>query len=255
MKDVRVNYIVCFYNGVRKCYPQGTPIDYFLDQQIKFLSKPINHIKGFTFVFNKSGNDGEIIEKATAFCRDSNLEGKLIVRPNIDGSYGAWEQGIMETYQNFTHSFLVEDDYIPVCGDFLDYFLGEGDGNTAFVASWVGRSPINPKTPVASISNGLFFNKVIPETLKKHATLFRLVRKRGNAYPPLGRNQRRFLNFITNGKDGKLKDITNVASTVYQRSNKQLEFYKDPKLPTIMKPIVSFEKFSLELELELELGH
>ena len=90
-----VNYIVAVYTGKRRGYLGHLPINEFLEKHFNFLEKKPNHISGFTFIINKSENDEECIKNINNFIEKSNLTGKLIVRENLHGSYGAWERGVL----------------------------------------------------------------------------------------------------------------------------------------------------------------
>jgi hypothetical protein len=220
-----INYIVAVYGGKRRAYQQ-TPINTFISKQIEFLSKTPKFISGFTFVINKSSNDDEIISIINNFINESSLKGDLIIRDNKNASYGGWEEAILKTYKDFDYSFLIEDDYLPVDENFIDYFLNKDIENTSFVASLMRNNH-------ASISNGLLNNKVVDLTIEKHGKLFELGDDNGKKTIYLLADQTKFLELIP----GTIRDITNEASTIFNNVGKMI-VYNDPKLPIIIKPIV-----------------
>ena len=223
---VNINYVVAVYGGERRTY-SDTPVNLFVSKHIEFLTTKPKKFGGFTFVINKSNNDFEIIDMINEFISKSPLNGKLIVRDNYNASYGAWEEVILNTYKNYTHSFLIEDDYLPVNETFIDYFLEKDIENTSFVSSFEHRG-------FPSISNGLLNHKVVNPTIKKHKHLFKLEQDKKIKSVYLMVDQKCFLELIS----GKVRDITDIASTVFNNVGKMI-IYTNPNLPIIIKPIIN----------------
>lgn len=226
-----VNYIVAIYGGKRRYY-NNTPIDLFIDTHISFLKKLPKYINHVTFVFNKSDNpiETELISKCEEFIQTSTYDGCVIVRDNICGSYGAWNEALIKLHKKSTHSFLIEDDYIPVDNNFLEYFLKKDGDNISFVASYSNNNH-------AAISNGLINNMRISETLDNHGVLFILIED--NEYGGgLYHTQYQYLQNIK----GNITDITDIGYTVFYTPEKNIN-YTDDKLTKLIEPIlVEYEK-------------
>lgn len=223
---VNINYVVTVYGGQRRSYPK-TPVKLFVNKHIEFLLTKPKNFGGFTFVINKSDNDIEIINMINDFINISPLNGELIVRDNYNASYGAWEEAILNSYKNYTHSFLIEDDYLPVNETFIDYFLSKDIDNTSFIASLMRNNH-------ASISNGLLNHNVIEPTVNKHGRLFKLQLDNKQKTIYLLADQTSYLDLI----DGEIRDITNEASTIFNEVGKMIT-YTNPNLPIIIKPITN----------------
>lgn len=218
-----VNYIISVYAGNRRGYDK-TPVMDFLEKHFQFLESKPDNISGFTFVINKSINDKEFIKIINDFIKKSELKGKLIVRENLHGSYGAWEEAILDTYNNYTYSFLIEDDYIPCRIDFVNFFLKKIK-NKGYVASLYEYEH-------ASISNGLLDNSVVGPTLKEHNKLFQLQNNK-KGYGDLINSQRNFLNLL----NCKFDDITDIGYTIFNKNGKKMTFKKS-NLPLLIEPIL-----------------
>lgn len=226
--EPRVNYIVAIYGGKRRHYGNETPINKFIDEHINFLNSNPPFITNFTFVFNKSDNQNEknCIKICEDFVKNSHLNGKTIIRENIAGSYGAWNDIIINYQENITHSFLIEDDYIPCRLDFLDFFLKKDGNDVAYVASYFDS------IPVAAIANGLISTEKVKETFSRHNTVFQIIDD--NSYGTgLYQNQICFLNAI----DGKRVDITDIGHTSFFDGEKVVS-YIDETTPKLIKPIL-----------------
>lgn len=223
---ISVNYIVVFYSGKRRSYPNGTPVINFLNEHIKYIETQPKNINACSFIINKGelDIDNRLIDIINDFSLRSNIPVNLLVRDNIYGSYGAWEDTIINSYKNFTHSFLIEDDYISNVNDIITPFLEEMNlGNAKFTASLY-------KNNCASISNGLLDNSIVEDTIKKYSKLFML--EKDKEYGGFGSCQLTFLKFI----DGKFNDITDKYNTIFLDLNKEI-VYGNPKGITLIKPI------------------
>jgi hypothetical protein len=225
-----VNYIVAVYGGKRRAYSNFAPIELFIDTHISFLDKKPKYISSITFVFNKSDNpkEGELINKCEEYIQLSGYGGCVIVRDNICGSYGAWNDALIESHSKSTHSFLIEDDYIPADINFIEYFLKKDKPNVSFVASYFHDSH-------ASISNGLINNTRVLETLNNKGSLFRLIGD--NEYGGgLYHTQYQYLRDI----EGEITDITDIGYTVFYTPEKNINYTND-SLTKLIEPIIEYE--------------
>jgi|694.fasta_scaffold59843_3 hypothetical protein len=225
--EPKVNYIVAFYGGKRRHYGDKTPIDKFIDSHINYLSSYPKHVTDFTFVFSESDNKNEknSIKICEDFIKNSQLNGNIIIRENKAGSYGSWNDAIIKYYKNTTHSFLIEDDYIPCRLDFLDFFLKKDSTDVSFVASYCNNNH-------ASIANGLISTKKIEETLLKYNTVFHIMDDVTYG-TGLYQNQVCFLNNIK----GHCVDITDIGHTLFF-SGESIIPYLDENTPKLLEPIL-----------------
>jgi len=225
-----VNYIVSCYSGKRRGY-DPTPIEFFVIKHLDYIKSSTSNITKVTFVINESNNELDNLIIDIINKNDLNIPTIIIRRDNIDGSYGAWEAALLETYKDTKYSFLIEDDYIPSRPDTIDYFLKQINVNVAFVSSlW--------RENHSSISNGLFNNAMVEKTLSKHQHLFMLNRTSNNTeqtkhYSSLFQNQRRYLSNIEGIKN---IDITTVGYTIFKTPNSTIN-YGNENLPLLIQPI------------------
>ena len=226
-----VNYIIAVYCGERR-FQSNIGIR-LVERQIEYLMSNPKNVSGFTFVVNDCGNDSAVLKLIEDFIKTSSLKGCVIHRENENGSYGAWQRGIMETYKDFKYSFLIEDDYIPVVDNFTDYFIQKDSPDVRYVAS---LSRPNAGYPMhASISNGLLNNGKIDDVITKHKKLFCLVdmKRAPLTYSNLERDQVSFLNNIP----GDYTDITDISCTIFLDHRLEFIVYNDARLPLILEPI------------------
>jgi len=226
--EKNVNYIVAIYGGERRHYGIQTPIDKFIESHINFLNLGPKYVTDVTFVFNESNNPDE--KKSIKMCEDfdknTSLNVNVVCRKNNAGSYGAWNDTLIKYYKNTTHSFLIEDDYIPCRLDFLEFFLKKDSGDVSYVASHFND------IGVAAIANGLINSNKVEETLIKHNTVFQIIDD--TTYGTgLYQNQICFLNAIS----GNRVDITDVGHTLFFDGEKIIPYIDDIK-PKLIEPIV-----------------
>lgn len=215
-----VNYIVACYAGARRHYGDKTPIVELVTKQLQFLQMQPKYVEQATFVFNKSNN----AEENTAIQLCVNAKCNVVIRDNQAVSYGAWQQAL-HAYQTCTHSFLIEDDYIPVDVNFLDYFFDMETENVKFVASLYDRGH-------AAIANGLIATKNVEACLKNNKQLFDL--KLDNSYA--GGSYYNQINFLNN-MQGEIVDVTSIAYTEFLDAGRNIMQYRNNSLPLIIKPI------------------
>lgn len=225
-----VNYIVSCYSGERRGY-SPTPIELFVTKHLDYVKSSTSNITNITFVINESISELDNLIIDIINKTDLNISTTIIRRANIDGSYGAWEHALLETYKDTKYSFLIEDDYIPSRSDTIDYFLKIMNDNVAFVSSlW--------RENHSAISNGLFNNSMVDKTLSKHQNLFILNRTVNNTeqtkhYSSLFQNQRRYLSNVEGIKN---VDITNIGYTIFKTQNSTIN-YGNENLPLLIQPI------------------
>lgn len=226
-----VNYIIACYSGKRRGY-NSTPIELFVSRHLDYIKSSNSNITKVTFVINESISELDNLIIDIINKNDLDIPTTIILRDNIDGSYGAWEQALLETHKDTKYSFLIEDDYIPSRLDTIDYFLKVMNNNVAFVSSlW--------RENHSAISNGLFNNEMVEKTLSKHQHLFVLNRTSNNItqnkhYISLFQNQRRYLSNVEGIKN---VDITNIGYTIYRSQNPPNIEFGNKSLPLLIHPI------------------
>jgi hypothetical protein len=222
-----VNYIVAIYGGERRWYSEETPVEKFINIHFEFLKKRPKFITEVTFVFNRSNNikENNVIKNCEDFLENNYPTGRVIVRDNKAVSYGAWNEALLNYNIGTTHSFLIEDDYIPSTMDFLDFFLKKDTPNTSFVASYYYNNH-------AAIANGLINNEKVREAIKTHGRVFQLIDdcSYGNGSY---HNQYSFLNLLNGGGS----DITDIGYTLFFDGGKKIP-YTDETKPKLIEPII-----------------
>ena len=198
---------------------------YFVKEQIKALESIEHGIDTAIFVFNT--DDGEsglslLGEAVNLINKIKKVKTKVLFRPNIDFSYGAWNDALKVYAKDFDYSFLIEDDYIPVTDNFekkfIEYIENDDTNKTFYVCQFLWGSGTvdptgNPKHPSiidshCGVSNGVILNSSYIELGP-----FRLDGARKDDYNKAQHNQVRFLIPFT---DKNLK----IASTADKYSVK-----------------------------------
>lgn len=220
VENYNINYIVALYFGDRRRF-SNYGLNY-LTEHVNFLKNNPKHVKKCTFVINETEgiNKTEIINKIKEI---TEINVNYIFRENINYSYGAWETGILSD-TSLQYSFLIEDDYLPIKHNFLDYFLTKIDNNTIFVCQQIFE---NPKQH-AAISNGLFNNNLITNKTSIFDLNFQ------NGYNNADSNQLNFLNKFTN--TSILKDISDITCNKFADLN-TIKIYGNTNKPEIIIPI------------------
>lgn len=221
-----VNYIVTFYCGKRRMYNSETPCIDFANSHINFINENMPNIGLVSFVISKCNCpiDSSLITFIEKQNKNFNYE--VIVRENKGISYGGFYETIKKNHQNFEYSFIIEDDYIPVQENFINFFQQKMDTNTVYVCSLY-------RNKHASICNGLISNKLA-------STDFSLMEgninfKENLDYNTANSNQRYFM--VNYEKVNlKISDITDVGHTLYKHY-KNIITYGDKDKPLLIKPI------------------
>ncbi len=234
---MNTNYIVALYGGGRRMLNDKSPshrkpshrnryspLKSYVKKHCDFIKTNPKGIDQITFVFNKSDNPDE--DKIIDYTKNLslNIPHLVIVRENLNLSYGAWGEGLKQTAKDFEYSFLIEDDYTPVKNDFLDYFKSEIKDNSIFVASYFSIKNAQ-NVPHASISNGLIINKHINlENPLHHPPKT----KNRDHYHHAAQNQILFLKQYQD-KGLIINDISKVAYTIYKHYKEYTNYPKQPK--------------------------
>lgn len=190
--------VVAFYLGKRRMEHQEFVKDrlYYLRKQLMFFKEnKINGMDLLVIVINSDDtNDDDSISKLVNEF-DLPCEKLLLIRPNTDGSYGAWHDAvidIIESRSDIDAVMLIEDDYIPVRTDFLDLFYVKLKDNVGYVCQYWSSNLCTPEH--ASISNGMLDINKAKEIYKVYDKVFELIN--GSRYDDFATNQINFLNLI-----------------------------------------------------------
>lgn len=219
----KINYVVAFYGGPRRHYGKHSPILKFAQEHIKFLQQSPEHIDKATFVFNDNPSIGQVDTLKYLTNAELPIKHEIILRKNIGMSYGAWNDVISNTKNQFEYTFTIEDDYIPNVINTMSYFLQKVDKTTIFVASLFTRGH-------AAISNGLFVNK------NSHNPPFNIIDD--NSYGGGGLyNQKEYLRKYQN-EGLKITDITDIGYTEFSDSQRVINYYGNQTKPLLIKPIM-----------------
>jgi RimJ/RimL family protein N-acetyltransferase len=222
------DYIVCFYFGNRRTSLTNFLLHHnrygFVKRHIDFLEKLTNTDKLNTVIFvvnGKSDADEKIIKSMLSKSKLNNY--KVIMRDNVDYSYGAWNEAIIHNLNSEAeYAFLLEDDYIPANIDFYKYFLELFDENTAYVCQYYGN---HGKLGMhAAISNGFIDYKKCRVVYEQKQTIFKLIaseHSKDYVNSSAEKNQISFLDHCTKDLTYIAKDITKEHYSLF------LEFIRD----------------------------
>jgi hypothetical protein len=256
-----IAYIACFFLGERRnVLAEKEPL-VLLNKHIGFLSKlPKNSkIKKAIFVLNSdSPNDlNQIEQDFVSLCEDGikNIPIKILVRQNVDFSYGGWNDAIqqdIESKSNIDYYFLIEDDYLPIKKNFCDAYLDFMKNKVAYVASYIDYSNEYHQSHlttlgiqeevyefIPSISNGLLSASAARIVYKKYNTVFNLYQATNYDYAVA--NQITFLNYFL-GIRYKIDDISSQYAVPFlaipwYRNPDGILIYGNRKKSIIIAPI------------------
>jgi hypothetical protein len=135
----------------------------------------------------------------------------LLYIKNGGGSYTAWGKAIQEVLkEDFDYHFLIEDDYVPVADYFYKPFVERCGPNTAYVCQyWLDNH--------ASVSNGLFSDKVAKDLKKHFGAVFDCINDRDD-WPGMVLNQISFLNFAKTA-GYTFSDVSKYCHPFLEREN------------------------------------
>lgn len=236
--SIKVNYIVANYIGPLR-YSKLDSL-FFFKEHLNFLKNIKTDIKIFpTFVFNEDV-DSQIKKEL-----DGYSEYDILYRKNSGYSYGAWNDVIIKNINNYNYDyfFLIEDDYIPTCDNFLNPFLDRCKGDTIFVCglveeassvrfpSYVQDNQKSFKFP--SISNGLIPAGFCRFFYKKNKKLFNISMDtdKDTAY----KNQIYFCKYFTD-MGYKITDILDEFKSPFFDSKNIVTYGNENRL-ALLKPI------------------
>lgn len=225
-------YIVACYFGRRRVMSPLYRKDkfYFIKEQIRALESLEHDIDTAIFVINfdeKNPSELEVVTEAVNLVHTGVKKTKVAVllRPNFDFSYGAWDDALKVYAKDFDYSFLIEDDYTPVANNFdkkfIEYIENDPSHKTFYVCQflWGAGSPdpfsLKHPTIVAGhcgVSNGVISNSAYTEFGP-----FQLKRAEKDNYDKAQQNQ---ILFLTPFTDKGLKITSTHDKYLVKFSNK-----------------------------------
>jgi GNAT superfamily N-acetyltransferase len=249
----KFDYIVAFYLGHRRSTFYnilGKENKLFLvNQHIKFLQTKPEGLNNIYFVFNTDGSTSHLSEEVETYIKTFPLNINVIFRDNINFSYGAWEEAIIENINNSTtsdYAFLIEDDYIPASPDSIQPFIEriQEEENVGYVAQLVSSNESANAADHgvikhhASISNGLLNYSAVKDVLEKHPSVF-LLNPSKRDYQGGVWNQVHFLNYIISS-DYLLSSMDGeYLQPFYELRIEDIIFYGNKKGKILITPILS----------------
>jgi len=237
MENNRVDYIVTFYFGKRRCFKNHADYEKntynFLNEQIKYIKKHRNEYHNVLFVINERTKYNEYDKRyIDEHCQ--GLDIKFIYRPNENLSYGAWQDAMNYLFEEGIegdYAFLNEDDYIPIVKDFKQYWLKRMDTETLFVCGYYKIYEDKPYNNHPAISFGLMNYNLI----KKKTVKFNLPKNTPNRLYSSGiQSQIRFLN---RWNDSYFKDILDEHFIRFREPNLKFTIYGNEDGTEIIAPI------------------
>jgi len=224
-------YVSSFYFGSRRVFPQLYEEDrlLFLKKHLSKLKKLKHNISLAVFVINRA--DGlESIEKEAQelILQFKDIKTDIILRDNIDGSYGCWEDALKKHSEEFDYCFLIEDDYVPVSDNFDKKFQEHLKREKDIYACQLWWNEFGGYH--AGISNGLIKCSAFRE--KGEFSLNRNV----HSYGPAEHNQMNFLRNFTD--DGwAVVDICKKYKNLFLNYQNNIVCYGNEKGEELIRPI------------------
>jgi hypothetical protein len=220
-----VNYVAAFYIGPNRPTPYIKAFEkdpmHFVRIHKEFLDTcEGTHITGATFMFNNDiGID--LMGRISYYLLQCKIPIKVIFRPNGGYSYGAWNDAIKDSVNDFDYFFMIEDDYIPDATDFYKPFVERITDDTPYVCGYVG---VDMGVVHAAHSNGIITGSACKKVLENNTDLFVFVQT--DRLQDGWESQRNFLSKFTN-IGYKITDITDRYLTRHMMdcyTNRVVEF-------------------------------
>ena len=234
---MNIHYVVSVFLGNRRNKNQNADPFYCVRKHLNFLAQ--NPWYTSTFVCNKFiPKIDDLLPKIAKEYDAPNL--KIIFRDNVDCSYGAWHQAVVENiHKELDYHFLIEDDYIPANPWFLTPFLNKMSPNVHYVCSKLLEIPRAMQLH-ASVSNGLLSHALAQKVFEKHQKVFMLCGARrslnGLDYVMCERNQIHFLDYFEGTKLEEIADEYQVPFLMSTNWVRQLgSTAYAPIIPIIME--------------------
>jgi hypothetical protein len=231
------DYIVCFYFGERRVVITN---ELLLSDKYFFVKKHLDFIKNNKSVLNDINNiilvinnsTDEDLKSVTKIKNKYSFSNKIIVigRGNLNYSYGAWNDGLINQIESntpSTHAFLCEDDYVPCNENFHRKFIEIFDTDTVYVCQLFENNH-------AAISNGFISYSIIKEFYNTTKQLF--VLSNDTNYYSAEINQ---INFLNNFKNYKCVDICEKYYSKFLCAKENIKIYGNTNGEEIIKPIMN----------------
>lgn len=226
----------------------------FFDRHLQYLEKHKIDVDRVTMVFSIGAPEHKVraLEIMQDY-KDYYTELKIVFRENKNFSYGAWNDVLNECMANnedFTHYFLVEDDYAPGRPDFLDVYesqMAEGVGYVCQKISHETLSELFNTQPHPGICCGLLLGQAARDAYEKFGTVLEVERWSTTRYDYSSlRLQIHFMDNVVACGYGfadtyKVSSIPFVLADIYVELS-VMEF-GDPSLPRALEPVVEWALF------------
>lgn len=233
-----INYVAAFYIGPNRPTPyvdafQKDPL-HFIRIHKDFLDTCNDtHIVGATFVVvdEITPEIKNQIKECTDQCK---VPITILYRPNGGYSYGAWNEAIKRSINDYDYFFMIEDDYIPDDRDFYVPFVARITEDTPYVCGYVG---IDQGVTHAAHSNGIITKEACKKVLENNEDLFIFVNT--DKLEDGWESQRNFLSKFTD-MGYNITDITDLYLTRHMMdcyANRIAEF-GNPDSRCLIQPIV-----------------
>ncbi|VVB50469.1 Uncharacterised protein [uncultured archaeon] len=209
--DATFAYVVACYLWSRSVSPDDV-YNYdrliYIRSHFEYLkSSDIPNLKKVVFVLNTDRPEQDV-EAVLSVAKEYHIpyDVDYIVRKNINGSYGAWEDAakkLVETDPDIDYAMFLEDDYVPVRDDFMRFFQDKFDGETGYVCQFWTNANVGKYH--AGMSNGMLdLYKARSIMAVNEQRLFRLSGRTEHQH--LVWNQVYFLEYLT--KKYMVKDVS-----------------------------------------------
>jgi len=264
----KINYIVVFYLGTRRVNTVSSST-YFIRKHLNFLQDNKIDLARVTVVLNSDIHDEtvEFLEVIRSF-KPYYTDLRVVIRENKGLSYAGWNEVInscIENDEEFTHYFLMEDDYYPGCVEFIDMCKSKMVGDVGYVCGAQTSKSLASLFKVertAGMSIGMLKGEAAEAAYNKYgSSLVTLDNESKDGYGIRSLQiQAMFLDFVLNS-GYSLIGMEDISSSIFlhnrtghlfstikqqQESGERSWFlaeYGDPDKPRVFEPIVEWSLY------------
>lgn len=241
-----INYLIAAWHGARMfdnyCPPPESST-YYLEQHFKALELLDHSLDQVTVIVPELASAPQEFRDYIDNLQPSLSNGTPIAihsRANVGRSYGGWVETCHRYKDDFTHFFLMEDDYVPVVDNFdelhMEYIRKQGGG---YVCHHISKDH-------AACSNGIVCSASMQAAYDGHQHLLRETAWEDLTKPdPICDTQRSFHKPIRDCgyKLGSIGDKYAVAYTDWRFWPKYVLLNEHSKEPPVSVPVQFIDEF------------
>lgn len=255
----KVNYIIVWFLGERRVKSVADP-RYFIHRHLQFLQDNNIDVARVTVVLNTDSEAEEALARETLKEYDNYYtELVFFARPNEGFSYSGWNDAIVKCIddgEDFTHYFLMEDDYAPGTTDFIDQYESKMVSDVGYVCQKLSDPTLSKifNTQIhAGVSCGLLAADAARDAYRVFGSPLKTYTTKRYDWDSL-LAQVHFLDNITN-LGYRIVDSSDFSSVVFLhgltheiKSDRGwfLIEYGNPKKPRVIEPVIDWSLYERE---------